>query len=115
MPIVTVGCKISDAIIEMSKKGLGVVTITDKQGDLAGILTDGDLRRAIERKTDMYEDIVDSVMTGNPQWIKEDILAAEALRMLKNNSLNNYPVVDADKKVIGVITWQMIVKKGIVV
>lgn len=115
MPVVTVGCKISDAIIEMSRKGLGVVTITDKQGDLAGILTDGDLRRAIERKADMYEDIVDSVMTGNPQWIKEDILAAEALHMLKNNSLNNYPVVDADKKVIGVITWQMIVKNGIVV
>lgn len=115
MPIVTVGCKISDAIIEMSKKGLGVVTITDKQGYLAGILTDGDLRRAIEKKTDMYGDIVNSIMTENPQWIKEDILAVEALYMLKNNSLNNYPVVDNDKKVIGVITWQMIVKNGIVV
>ena len=115
MPIVTVGCKISDAIIEMSKKGLGVVTITDKQGYLAGILTDGDLRRAIEKKTDMYGDIVNSIMTKNPQWIKEDILAVEALYMLKNNSLNNYPVVDNDKKVIGVITWQMIVKNGIVV
>ena len=115
MPVVKEGCKISDAIIEMSKKGLGVVAVINEQGKLAGLLTDGDLRRAIEKRTDMYSDIVDRIMTKNPQWIVEDILAADALQRLKKKSLNNYPVVDDKMNVIGVVTWQIIVKSGIVV
>lgn len=115
IPVVEAGCKISDAIMEMSKKGLGVVTIVDRQGQLAGLLTDGDLRRAIEKKIDMYSDIIDHIMTKKPQWIVKDILAAEALQKLKKNSLNNYPVVDEQMEIIGVITWQMIVKSGIVI
>lgn len=113
IPIVKEGCKISDAIIEMSKKGLGVVTIVDKHGKLDGLLTDGDLRRAIENKINMYDDIIDHVMTKNPKWIIKDILAAEALQRLKKMSLNNYPVVDTDMYVIGVLTWQQIIKAGI--
>lgn len=115
IPVVKVGCKISDAIMEMSKKGLGLVTIVNEQGRLAGLLTDGDLRRAIEKRTDMYSDIIDHIMTKKPQWIIKDILAAEALQKLKKKSLNNYPVVDDRMTVVGVITWQMIVKRGIVV
>lgn len=115
IPIVKVGCKISDAIMEMSKKGLGVVTIVNEQGQLVGLLTDGDLRRAIEKRIDMYGDIIDHIMTKKPQWIVKDILAAEALQKLKENSLNNYPVVNDRMNVIGVITWQTIVKKGIVI
>lgn len=113
-PVVEEGCKISDAIIEMSKKGLGVVAIVNKQEKLAGILTDGDLRRAIEKKINMYDDIIDNVMTKNPKWIIKDILAAEALQRLKKMSLNNYPVVDTDMHVTGVLTWQQIIKAGIV-
>ncbi len=104
MPVVKEGCKISDAIIEMSKKGLGVVAIVDKYGKLEGLLTDGDLRRAIEKKINMYDDIINHVMTKNPKWIIKDMLAAEALQRLKKMSLNNYPVVDTDMYVIGVLT-----------
>lgn len=113
IPIVKSGCNISDAIMEMSRKKLGVVTIINEQSCLMGILTDGDLRRAIEKRVDMYSDVIDNIMTKNPQWITQDILAAEALQKLKQRSLNNYPVVDEYMKVIGVITWQMIVKSGI--
>lgn len=115
VPIVKCGCIISDAIMEMSRKKLGVVTVINEQNRLAGILTDGDLRRAIEKKVDMYGDAIDDIMTKKPQWIMQDILAAEALQKLKQRSLNNYPVVDEHMKVIGVITWQMIVKSGIMV
>lgn len=115
VPLVEIGCQISNAIMEMSRKGLGVVAVVDGDGHLKGILTDGDLRRAIEKRIDMYNDKVDSVMTVNPKWITEDILAAEALRKLKESSLNNYPVVNRQMDVIGVITWQMIVKHGIVI
>lgn len=115
IPIVKSGCIISDAIMEMSRKKLGVVTIINEQNCLSGILTDGDLRRAIEKKVDMYGDVIDNIMTKKPKWITQDILAVEALQKLKQRSLNNYPVVDEHMEVIGVITWQMIVKSGIMV
>lgn len=101
--------------MEMSHKTLGVVAVINFQNKLEGLLTDGDLRRAIERKVDMYEDIIDTVMTKNPKYIEDDILAVEALHRLRVHSINNYPVVNERKEVIGLLTWQMIVKAGIVI
>lgn len=115
IPLVEEKCPISDAIVEMSRKTLGVVTIVNKDGRLVGLLTDGDLRRALEKKVDMYGDIIDTIMTKNPQSITADILAAQALRMLRERSINNYPVVDEQGCVVGVLTWQMIVKAGIII
>jgi arabinose-5-phosphate isomerase len=115
IPIVKEKTLISDAIMEMSHKKLGVVTIVDDGGVLVGLLTDGDLRRAIEKKVDMYTDIIDNIMTVSPKSIGKDILAVQALQLLKKYSINNYPVVDNEKHVIGVLTWQMIIKEGIVI
>lgn len=113
IPKVISGTKITDAIMEMSKKGLGVVTVINEQNQLMGLLTDGDLRRAIEKKIDMYKDTIDTIMTKRPKSLTADILAAQALKNLRENSINNYPIVDADMHVIGVLTWQQIVKAGI--
>ncbi len=115
VPLVEEGCSISEAIVEMSRKTLGVVTIVNKDRRLVGLLTDGDLRRALEKRVDMYGDIIDTIMTKNPQSITADILAAQALRMLRERSINNYPVVDEQGCVVGVLTWQMIVKAGIII
>jgi len=115
MPIVREKALISEAIMEMSRKRLGVVAIIDQNDKLSGLLTDGDLRRAIEKKVDMYSDIIDAIMTHSPKTIKKDILAVEALHNLRENSINNYPVVDDMGHVVGVLTWQMIVKAGIVI
>ncbi len=115
VPLVEEGCSISEAIVEMSRKTLGVVTIVNKDRRLVGLLTDGDLRRALEKRVDMYGDIIDTIMTKNPQSITADILAAQALRMLRERSINNYPVVDEQGRVVGVLTWQMIVKAGIII
>ena len=115
VPLVEEGCSISEAIVEMSRKTLGVVTIVNKDRRLVGLLTDGDLRRALEKRVDMYGDIIDTIMTKNPQSISADILAAQALRMLRERSINNYPVVDEQGCVVGVLTWQMIVKAGIII
>ena len=113
LPVVCGGCKITEAIMEMSKKGLGVVAVTDQEKKLTGVLTDGDLRRAIEKRADLYGDIVDSIMTGSPKYIYADILLVDALQKLKESRLNNYPVVDGKKHVIGMLTWQMIIREGI--
>lgn len=114
IPLVESGVKITAAIMEMSKKGLGVVAIVDTAGKLRGILTDGDLRRAIEKHTDLYSDLVDTIMTKEPKWIRKDILLVDALKKLKESRLNNYPVIDENNHVIGMLTWQMIVREGII-
>lgn len=114
IPKVEVGTKITEAIMEMSKKSLGVVAITDRDNKLVGILTDGDLRRAIENEADLYHDVIDSIMTVKPQSVPKDILLVDALQRLKDSRLNNYPVVDEESHVIGMLSWQMIVREGIV-
>lgn len=114
LPAVCRNCRITDAILEMSRKGLGVVAITDHKKKLTGLLTDGDLRRAIEQKADLYGDIVDSIMTKNPKFIKEDMLLVDVLKKLRENRLNNYPVVDGEHRLVGMVTWQMIIREGIV-
>ena len=114
LPVVKSGCKITDAIVEMSKKGLGVIAIINNEDKLCGILTDGDLRRAIEKKADLYGDIIDSVMTQNKKSIYEEILLVDVLQKLKESRLNNYPVINREKNVIGMITWQMIIREGII-
>ena len=72
------------------------------------------MRRAIEKKADLYGDIIDSVMTQNPQSIYEEILLVDVLQKLKESRLNNYPVINREKNVIGMITWQMIIREGII-
>lgn len=113
LPIVIKGCMITEAIVEMSKKGLGTVAIADRDNKLVGLLTDGDLRRAIEKKVNLYEDVVDSIMTKTPKYIRSDLLLVDALKLLKENRLNNYPIVDEELHVIGMLTWQMIIREGI--
>lgn len=115
LPVVHENCLISDALVEMSKKQLGVVTVVNEKEELAGIVTDGDLRRALEKKIDMYHDATKMIMTHDPKVINEKILAVDALQRLKENSINNYPVIDDQKHVIGVLTWQMIVKAGVMI
>ena len=115
IPAISQGSIISDAIMEMTKKGLGVVTVVDDDNHLVGILTDGDLRRAIENKIDMYSDSVEKAMTQNPSRIHADILAVKALKELKEKRINNYPVVDEEDRVIGVLTWQMIIRAGVMI
>lgn len=114
LPIVFEGCRIIEAVMEMSKKGLGIVAVIDESRRLTGILTDGDLRRAIEKRIDLYENFIDLVMTKNPKYIYSDILLVDALQKLKESRINNYPVIDEKKHVIGILTWQMIIREGIV-
>ncbi len=104
-----------DAITEISKKGIGVVSVVDNDNRLVGILTDGDLRRIIEKHTDIYTEMVSNVMTNSPKSITKDRLAVDALQTIKRLNINNIPVVDEDYKLIGTLTWQMIVKAGIII
>lgn len=115
VPVVNEESLLTDAITVMSKKGLGVVSITDNNNVLSGIITDGDLRRIIEKKIDIYTVKVKDVMVCNPKKIEASRLAVDALKYIKQHSINNLPVVNKENILVGTITWQQIVKAGIVI
>lgn len=114
IPSVVSGTLFVDAIPEMTKKSLGIVNIVDADGYLLGIVTDGDLRRIIERHVDIYNTVIDEVMIKAPKVIAKEKMAVDALHFLKENSINVLPVTESDNKLCGTITWQQIVKAGIV-
>lgn len=103
-----------DAIPIMSKKSLGIIAVVDESNVLLGVLTDGDLRRILEKHIDVYTARVKEVMTENPKYIYRNKLAIDALHFMKKNSINSLPVIDEGNVVVGMITIQQIVKAGIV-
>lgn len=110
---VNVNASLTDAIIEISKKGLGAVTVVEDNGDIAGIVTDGDLRRQLQKNVDIYSKSVREVMTVSPKTIKGDSLAIKALNIMKESNISCLIVADGSKPQ-GIIRLQDIVGVGIV-
>lgn len=112
--VVRRGSSLRSAIVEMSSKGLSMVTIVDEENRLAGIITDGDLRRMLERGVDVYNEIVDNVMTANPKWIDYREMAVNALQFMSDRKITCMPVLDENRQVVGSVLMQDIFKAGIV-
>lgn len=108
------GSSLRSAIVEMSAKGLSMVTIVDDAGKLKGIITDGDLRRMLERGVDVYSETIDNVMTRNPKWIDSREMAVNALQYMSNSRITSMPVLNEDGTVLGSVLMQDIFKAGIV-
>ena len=103
-----------NAIIEMSSKGLSMVTIVDEEKHLKGIITDGDLRRMLEKGVDVDNETVSNVMTKTPKWIDCREMAVNALQKMSDLKITCMPVLDQEKKVVGSVLMQDIFKAGIV-
>ena len=112
--IVNVGSTLQNAIVEMSTKGLSMVTVVDDEMRLKGIITDGDLRRMLQRGVDVYHEVIDRVMTKNPKWIDSRELAVNALQKMNDLRITCMPVLNEEMKVSGSILMQDILKAGIV-
>lgn len=110
---VHVSVPLKDAIIELSKKGLGAVSVVDDMDRLDGIITDGDLRRQLEKNADIYNMHVEEIMSSKPFTVTKEKLAVEALRIMKNKNISCLIVVE-DEKAIGTIRLQDIIGVGIV-
>ena len=110
VPIKPLGASMSDALVEMSK-GFGCVCIVDHSGEIAGIVTDGDLRRHV--RPDLMTALVDDVMTKNPKTIPGDMLASEALKILDTSKISVLIVADAGKPV-GILHLHDILRAGVV-
>src|SRR5438552_11834035 len=110
VPLKPLGTSMSDALVEMSAKGFGCVCIVDPRGLLAGIITDGDLRR--QMRPDLMTALVDDVMTRNPKTIPRDLLASEALEILNSSKITALIVADANRPV-GIVHLHDILRAGV--
>src|SRR5689334_17059239 len=110
VPLKPLGTKMSEALVEMSAKGLGCVCIVDARGILAGIITDGDLRR--QMRPDLVTALVEEVMTRNPRTIGRDSLASEAVELLNSSKITTLVVTDANKPV-GILHMHDLLRAGV--
>lgn len=115
IPIVKPETPMKDVVLEISTKRLGMTTVVDDEGRLIGVITDGDLRRLIERMGKaMFDAKAKDVMTKNPKTIRKDALAVKALGEMERYSITSLVVVDNKNKVEGVIHLHDLLKSGIV-
>ncbi|MFQ5451681.1 MAG: SIS domain-containing protein [Nitrospinaceae bacterium] len=114
LPMVSEEANIFDVIKEMSQKRLGTTLVADSQGRLKGIITDGDLRRLIEKKQDISATIASDLMGTHPKTIKQDQLAAKAVQVMEEYSITSLAVTEDEEKIEGIIHLHDILKAGIV-
>jgi arabinose-5-phosphate isomerase len=110
IPLVALGTSMAEAVVEMSSKGFGCVGITETTGMLAGIITDGDLRRHM--RPDLLETRVDEVMTRSPKTVRPDQLASEALEIINASEITALIVTEAGKPV-GIVHFHDLLRAGI--
>ncbi len=103
--------KVADIIIEISSKRLGTTAVIEN-GKLVGIITDGDLRRMLQKYTDFRHLTATDIMTKNPKTINKDELAIDALTIMRENNITQLPIMD-DEKYVGIIHLHDILKEGI--
>jgi arabinose-5-phosphate isomerase len=111
VPSVQQGSLLSDALVEMSSKGLGMTAVVNKDNHLIGIYTDGDLRRTLADRVSI-DTPISEVMTGNPVTVRPDILAAELVTMMKTNRIGAV-LVTHEKKVVGALNMQDLLRAGV--
>ena len=103
VPAVHSGASVSEAVLEVSRKGMGMTAILDGQGRVEGIFTDGDLRRTLEKPLDLRATPVRQVMSPSPHTIRAERLAAEAVKLMEDHRISQILVVDEDRRLIGAL------------
>ena len=116
-PLILETASVKDALFVMTDKGLGAVSVVDTEGHLKGLMTDGDVRRGLEKGMDFLNLPVDQVMTLHPMVIETDKLAASALHVMeqhKPHPITVLPVADGDGKAIGMVHITDLLRQGVV-
>jgi arabinose-5-phosphate isomerase len=115
-PSVSEKTLMKEAVYEISSKRLGVTAVCNEKGNLVGVITDGDLRRAIEKYSDLLHRTAAEVMTKNPKWIEKDALAAKAVQKMEEYSITSLFVFNqaGDRIPVGIIHLHDLLKAGVV-
>ncbi|MGI9247328.1 MAG: KpsF/GutQ family sugar-phosphate isomerase [Steroidobacteraceae bacterium] len=115
LPRVAPEALLSEGLLEMSRKGLGMTTVVDAHGRVLGIFTDGDLRRALDRQVDMHRTRMREVMTVGGRVAEPRMLAAEAVHIMETHRITSLPVVssDADRILVGALNVHDLLRAGV--
>lgn len=113
LPRVRPYAPLHEALLEMTRKGLGMTTICDDNGRLLGVFTDGDLRRVIDAGTDMRNASIHEVMTSGGKSIAPEQLAAEAVLMMEQHKITSLVVLGSDQRLLGVVHMHDLLRAGI--
>lgn len=114
IPVSSIRDSLLDALREMTGKGLGMTTVIDDDGKLAGVFTDGDLRRCIDKRIDLHAAGISDVMSRSPHTIAQNLLAAEALNLMQNKKVTSIIVTDQEHKTLGVLHMHDLLRAGLV-
>lgn len=114
MPTVTLDVPISQALMEMTRTGLGTAAIVDEDLQVLGIYTDGDLRRTLDREVDVHKATISEVMTAQCITIAPNILAAEGLKIMEDREINALLAVDEEHRLVGVLTMHDLLHAGVI-
>ncbi|MCU7797623.1 MAG: KpsF/GutQ family sugar-phosphate isomerase, partial [Candidatus Thiodiazotropha sp. (ex Myrtea spinifera)] len=113
LPVVNTNATLHDALEMMSAKGLGMTAVVDAEGRVAGLYTDGDLRRTLNNPVDIHTLSVCEVMTKNCKTAPPNMLAAEALQMMDKKKINGLLVVDEEQQLVGAFNMHDLLRAGV--
>ena len=113
LPQVKRGTSLRDALLEMTQKGLGMTVVMEDDGRLAGIFTDGDLRRTLDKGIDVRQALIDEVMTPHGKTARAEMLAAEALKIMEDHKISALVVVDDQDKPVGALNMHDLLRAGV--
>jgi len=113
VPRVTEDVLFRDAVVEMTHKSLGMTAVVDDDDVVLGIFTDGDLRRSLDKKVDLHDTRIGTLMTRNCKTVSPDILAAEGLAIMQERKINALLVVDGERRLIGALNMHDLLRAGV--
>jgi arabinose-5-phosphate isomerase len=115
IPVVTDGASLQDALLEMTRKNLGMTTIVNDQSKLAGIFTDGDLRRVLDNEDiNIRKMRISDVMIKNCKTASKSMLAVEVLQIMEKHKINSIPVTDDNNSIVGALNMHDLLRAGVV-
>ena len=113
LPKVTQDTSLSDTLVEISHKGLGMSAVVDDSGQLVGVFTDGDLRRTLDLQLDLKKTPIAQVMTRDAQTTTAESLAAAALHIMEERKINGLIVIDDQRRPIGALNMHDLLRAGV--
>lgn len=113
IPVVAPEEDFNGVIVEMSRKRLGATLVAGPDGKLLGIITDGDLRRLLGRRSDIYQLTAEGMMTPNPMTVPADMLGSAGLALLEENKRTQLPVVDGEGRILGIVHIHDLIEAGL--